>query len=280
MTSPSQNPTPVGRRVAILLTALLGVAAVAVVRYYSRIPLALSLFFLVPIAATTWTIGRWAGLLTSVVSATAWLVAEAAHDHGNLGLAALNEAFRGAVFLVVTLVTASLKDALGREKMLAKTDFLTGLPNRRAFYERATHELERARRYHRPFTIVYLDLDDFKTVNDTQGHETGDELLRRVAETLKATLRSVDIVARFGGDEFVLLLPETGAAPAPVIVGRVNQRLLEAVGGLRQQTTVSIGVVIVEKAPDDLDAVIRQADHLMYQAKHAGDSKIRREVLR
>jgi diguanylate cyclase (GGDEF)-like protein len=110
-----------------------------------------------------------------------------------------------------------LRSAMEREKEAARTDSLTGAMNSRAFGELATAELHRARRYERPFTIAYVDIDDFKAVNDRFGHSSGDTLLRLVAETMKHNSRAVDVIARVGGDEFVILFPETGPGPAHVV---------------------------------------------------------------
>ncbi|HTC77354.1 MAG TPA: diguanylate cyclase, partial [Terriglobales bacterium] len=105
-----------------------------------------------------------------------------------------------------------LAAALAAEKELSRSDPLTGLPNRRAFYEVALAEADRARRYRHPLSLAYLDVDNFKQVNDDYGHDAGDELLVRVAEVLRRNLRNNDIVARLGGDEFAMLLPETPAS--------------------------------------------------------------------
>jgi diguanylate cyclase (GGDEF)-like protein len=116
------------------------------------------------------------------------------------------------MFLVVVVVLSSLRGAWEREKIHARTDSLTGVSNARAFFEVAAVELARARRYQRPFTIAYLDLDNFKQVNDRFGHEVGDDLLQIVARTLREGSRASDFVARMGGDEFVVLLETLGEA--------------------------------------------------------------------
>ena len=111
--------------------------------------------------------------------------------------------------MIFTLLLSSLKRALDRERELSGTDVLTGIRNARSFREVLGAEIERSKRFQRPFTVAYLDLDNFKTVNDCHGHEHGDELLRLVGNTILTGIRKTDTVARLGGDEFALLLPET-----------------------------------------------------------------------
>ena len=121
---------------------------------------------------------------------------------------------RTALFLVFVEVVAALRHALDREKESARTDPLTGVSNRRHFIELTAAALAFARRYRRPMTIAYLDLDNFKQINDRLGHQAGDEVLRAVARTVRNRLRATDVVGRLGGDEFAVCLPETGAEAA------------------------------------------------------------------
>jgi diguanylate cyclase (GGDEF)-like protein len=137
-----------------------------------------------------------------------------------------------ALFLMTSLVVSALKGALEREKEVSRTDLLTGLPNRRHFFELVSGEIRRNHRYDEPFSIAYLDIDNFKTVNDLRGHAEGDKLLRLVAAVISAAIRETDIVARLGGDEFALLLPETARESALTALTKVQQQfnLKTAVG--------------------------------------------------
>jgi diguanylate cyclase (GGDEF)-like protein len=171
-----------------------------------------------------------------------------------------------------------LRSAMEREKELARTDPLTGAMNSRAFGELATAELHRARRYERPFTLAYVDIDDFKAVNDRFGHSTGDTLLRLVAETMKQNSRAVDVIARVGGDEFVILLPETGPGPAQVVSRKLQERLLGVVQQNEWPVTFSIGAITFISPPATVDEMLRLADRLMYSAKKSGKNQIRHEI--
>jgi diguanylate cyclase (GGDEF)-like protein len=167
-----------------------------------------------------------------------------------------------------------LKEALQREKNAARIDFLTGILNRRGFYEIAATEAQRARRCHRPLALMYVDLDNFKAVNDSLGHETGDELLIKVAATIHSTVRGTDVVARLGGDEFAVLLPETDQEAGLTVVRKVQEQLLE---GMRQENwpvTCSIGLTSFRDAPESVEEMVRRADAVMYSVKLKGKNSV------
>ena len=117
-------------------------------------------------------------------------------------------------FLVLTQIACALKGAIRHQAELARTDDLTGLANRRHFFELSEAEIQRARRYAHPFSLAYIDFDHFKEVNDSRGHAEGDRLLRAATHTILDNIRSTDVMARTGGDEFAVLMPETGPEAA------------------------------------------------------------------
>ncbi|CAA7613511.1 ammonium transporter [Magnetospirillum sp. UT-4] len=171
--------------------------------------------------------------------------------------------------------TERRQQALERLNQLATTDPLTGLPNRRAFFDQVRRGLAAARRTGRDGAVMYLDLDGFKAVNDSMGHEAGDALLRQVAARLSKVLRETDMLARLGGDEFALLLAEIHA---PADAEHVAEKLVEVLHepfDLPQGTAligVSVGVAMFGQGDphDDVEAVVKRADHAMYDAKLAG----------
>jgi diguanylate cyclase (GGDEF)-like protein len=177
-------------------------------------------------------------------------------------------------FIVFTLVLSRLRSTTEREASWARTDPLTGVLNRRAFIESANREITRAERYGRPLSLAYLDVDNFKRVNDEGGHDAGDRLLAEVAATLKRNLRSIDVVARYGGDEFVLLLPETGDQAAYAVLDKIMEALRGAMKS-RWPASISIGAVTVDGLSTSLDRLIRQADELVYTAKQDGKDCVR-----
>jgi diguanylate cyclase (GGDEF)-like protein len=160
---------------------------------------------------------------------------------------------------------------------LAAREPLTGLYNRRHFNEVLTRRFSEAERYDADLSCLMLDLDDFKSVNDRFGHQTGDELLTLLATVIASQLRAADLAARFGGDEFVVLLPQTSADRAHVLGARIAEKFaLDLVEQYPQvQVTLSIGIAsMAEAAPTGPEELIRAADQAMYRAKAEGKSKI------
>jgi diguanylate cyclase (GGDEF)-like protein len=175
------------------------------------------------------------------------------------------------------LLLFKLHALLEHERALSRTDYLTGTANVRAFYEVAQQEIERARRYHHPFTVAYLDVDNFKSVNDQFGHRTGDRLLRVVAQAIQNDLRPTDTMARLGGDEFALLLPEANCEAAAVVLRRVQERVLREMQKHRWPVTLSVGALTCLNPPRRVDELIGLTDDLMYQVKDNGKNDIRHE---
>ncbi len=161
---------------------------------------------------------------------------------------------------------------------LAVTDELTGLANRRRFMEAVRHEMQRARRYDRPLTLVMVDLDRLKQINDQNGHAAGDAMLRGVAQCLRASVRDTDLPARLGGDEFAVLLPETSGEPAVMIAERIRvsvQNFSTVVNDVTIQSTVSIGLVSREAGElQDLPTLIHLADDALYKSKTSGRNSV------
>jgi len=165
-----------------------------------------------------------------------------------------------------------------RFQEMARTDALTGCYNRRALFERLEREVERVKRYDQGLALLLVDLDNFKDVNDARGHLAGDGVLRQVGELLRREARSVDIVARFGGDEFVLVLPETTQEGAVIFAERLRQRVGEhdfAETGASLFVTVSVGVAAMAAAQSETaEGLISRADRAMYEAKGGGRNQV------
>jgi diguanylate cyclase (GGDEF)-like protein len=182
--------------------------------------------------------------------------------------------------LVLAYVLTTLNLALARAEHLARTDHLTGVANARYFFEVAGAELNRVQRYARPLTVAYIDVDDLKPVNDRLGHGAGDTLLRVVAQSIRVRVRKSDMVARVGGDEFALLLPEAGYEAAEAAVRKIHASLGQVMHNRGWRVTFSIGVVTCISPPDTtLEELIRVADGLMYSVKRSGKNQIRHEIL-
>jgi two-component system, cell cycle response regulator len=168
-----------------------------------------------------------------------------------------------------------LQNALQEVTEMANKDPLTGLANSRHFYELAEVEMRLFRRYDRPrLALAYIDLDDFKHVNDTLGHSVGDELLQTVAEVMSDTLREVDIVGRMGGDEFAILLPDCDEDGCRAALSRLQTGHARTVDEKGWPSTMSIGCARYSYVPVSVDRMISDADTLMYQAKASGKDRL------
>jgi diguanylate cyclase (GGDEF)-like protein len=168
---------------------------------------------------------------------------------------------------------SNLRDLLAREQELSRVDPMTTVFNRRGFYEALERERVRTERYRRPVTIAYVDVDNFKKVNDSLGHAVGDELLVQVSATLRTTLRASDVIGRLGGDEFAIILPETDAMAARITLEKLRLRLLNDMSAHGFTITFSIGAATFVGPTDSLDIMVRMADETMYAIKtHGKDS--------
>jgi diguanylate cyclase (GGDEF)-like protein/PAS domain S-box-containing protein len=167
-----------------------------------------------------------------------------------------------------------LKQVMAEREALAMTDPLCGLANRRAFDDTAQVELERSRRYAHPLSIAFLDIDDFKRVNDEQGHGEGDRVLCAFAEVLSRSVRSVDAVARLGGDEFVVMMPETGPEDALSLARRLKDALTSIEIAGRGPLACSVGVATFPVAPASIHEMVDEADKLLLAAKAAGKNAV------
>ena len=233
-----------------------------------------------PIGLVTWGAGLPVGFALSLACASAsCAVGLLAHGAGegmqaHLAVHLWNFAVQLGVFGSQSTLLAVLKERVVRERRLARTDELTGIANRRAFDEAADRELERARRQLRPLTLVYLDVDDFKRLNDLHGHSAGDEVLAVVGLTLRRGTRRLDTPARVGGDEFALLLPDTSLRAAAALLGRLRAHLGAALAERGWPTGLSIGSVTFQSPPASTAEMVALADAAMYQAKRSGKGAI------
>ncbi len=232
--------------------------------------IAFSLFYVLPVSFLAWFTERSVGLLTAVVSAGMWLWADTAagNPYSSVWIPIWNTLIRLSFFVIIVLLLAALKKASEREAALARVDNLTGAVNSRFFYILAQSELDRLQRYTHVLSLAYIDLDNFKAVNDQWGHATGDEVLRVVVHYIQAHIRRTDVLGRLGGDEFALLLPEADGTIARAVCTKLQTGLLAAMQARGWPVTFSIGVLTCEAAPPSVDVLVTRADELMYRVKH------------
>lgn len=262
-----------------MITSFIFVISIGAADILTGSELAFSVFYLIPIGVVTWFSGRNPGLFISLVSAVMWFLADdlSGQSYSQPLIRYWNTAVRFGFFVVVTILLPVLR-ALEREKSLARTDYLTGIANRRHFFELAQTELERSQRYQHPITLAYIDLDSFKIVNDQWGHKTGDKLLCAVVDRAKSQLRGTDTIARLGGDEFVLLLPETDQVAAKMVIPKIHNILTDEMRLNGWPVTFSIGVLTCLDAQIPMDELVKRADGLMYFVKRNGKDAIAYEV--
>ncbi|MFN2488472.1 MAG: GGDEF domain-containing protein [Actinomycetota bacterium] len=242
---------------------------------------ALSFFYLVPVSLATWFIDRRRGITLSVAGCVVVLLADVLSDTTFSGrfVPLWNAGVRLGSFLVTVFLLSWLKQALEQERRLARTDPLTKVANARHFYEVAALELSRARRYGRGLTLAYVDVDDFKLLNDDYGHSVGDATLCVIAKALSDSVRVTDVVARVGGDEFVVLFSETGEETAEIAVRRAHGQLLAALERSDHPVTVSIGAASFLSLPETVDELIWAADQFMYSVKRRGKNNLSLKTL-
>lgn len=181
--------------------------------------------------------------------------------------------------LLPTAVDIAERKHLEEElKRQAHLDYLTGLPNRRSFMEQAGIEMSRTQRYEKSLSMLMLDIDHFKHINDAYGHQSGDVVLKTLAEVFAEVLRNIDIVGRLGGEEFGIILPETSLEEALEVAERLREviaaRQVVFPSGVETQFTVSIGVAALADKQAGIDTLINESDKALYRAKQSGRNKV------
>jgi diguanylate cyclase (GGDEF)-like protein len=269
-------------RAGVLLISVGMILCVAVADALTGTEVHFTLLYLAPIAFGTWLAGLGTGVSLSVTAAILSISADLWAREGTpsaTAVVAWNLVVQLGVYLAVVLLLSGFRSRLEGEQLLARTDALTGVANRRAFFEAIDLELERARRHGRPLTLAYVDADDFKYVNDALGHAEGDALLVTVAQTLRGSTRAVDAVARLGGDEFAVLLPETDGETARTLLLRLRATLGEAMERHGWRVGFSIGAATFLEPPASADQVMVRADELMYEAKRTAKGSMKLAVV-
>jgi diguanylate cyclase (GGDEF)-like protein len=262
-----------------VLPTLLGivlVSAVAGLDYLTGTTVSVDLLYVLAVMAVTWIGCRRHAMLVAVLAAAEGLLAQVTAGPGMT--LTLPDVWNALTDLVVLTLVAALLDSLHRslehQRHLAAVDSLTGALNRRAFEISAERERLRAARHGTALTLAYLDVDHFKTANDRMGHHAGDRVLAEVARAVTGAVRGTDIFARVGGDEFVLLLPETDAREAMAVVQRVRAAAAGAARAAGYPAALSAGIATFRYPPESVDAMLAAADDLLYKAKAAGRDRV------
>ena len=228
--------------------------------------ISLSLFYLFPITLVTWRTGKKAGFLVSAMSVVVWVYGDVRQSHLLTPATYWNASIHLGFFLILATALSEFSVLLE----WVRTDYLTGLANARGFHDFVTKEIYRAQRTGDGFSLAYVDIDDFKAINDSLGHTGGDNVLRLFGKVLRRETRKNDIVARIGGDEFTILLSGAGQHAASVAMEKVDQALRDELARGKWPVTYTIGVATFKESPKTVEDALEQADDLMYQAKRNG----------
>lgn len=263
-------------RSGILVSCMLITLLVGYLHTLSGLAYDFHVFFILPVLLVSWFNGSRFGYGVAALAAIEWFIADRSllGDQANALPLIFNTTMRLAIFIYGAWLIGEMRRVLLRESRMAREDALTQLPNRREFHERGLQALAQAQRQGASFTAAFIDLDRFKEVNDTLGHDIGDALLTVVARIIREQVRISDIPGRLGGDEFVLLLPNMDAQAASGYVEKLRNRLLDAMREKGWLVTFSIGVASYKVAPQNFDLLIKQADTLMYEVKHSGRDRV------
>lgn len=245
--------------------------ALFLIRASSGAEFAFASLALLPVIWSAWVSGRAGGWVMALLATATWIAGDLASDRefSSAWVPWLNGLVHAVMYLLVATLAAELQGLLQREHDRATRDELTGLLNRRHFLDAGQLEVARAIRHERPLTVLFLDLDHFKQLNDSQGHHSGDEALKVVAQALVRSVRSSDLVARLGGDEFAAMLVEVDQEGSSQAVRRLAETANAALSAY-PSLSVSVGAARFAYPTPPLADMLRASDLLMYRAKQAG----------
>lgn len=275
--------TTTQRRVTLVLSVL----GVVVIGYGNQIAQSLlqveiEVLFLIPIAAVSWACSRRLSLVFAMYAAIVATVSYVSVNSYPLASTVVEFVLHTGTFLSAALVVNLLASAMSRQTHRAYFDALTESINAERFREFVDREVARSARHERPLTVAFIDIDNFKRINDEHGHFAGDEALRSLAELMRHQVRGFDTVGRLGGDEFGILMPETDQSEAYAVLDRLRIRIAEHARERDWPIGASIGAVTVEgNAYSDVTSedLIRRADAAMYRVKFTGKDGVEIELL-
>lgn len=267
-----ENRTPKTiTKLSFFLIVVLGVVQFMVGETVNIAPL-----YIFPPLFSSWYGSRTSGVLSAFLSTLVFVVIEAS-------FARVPPAFDGLLlfgapylvaYVLLAMLVINFREVHRIEVHAADTDTLTGVHSARSFYAELANELLRSKRYDHVFSLAYIDIDNFKNINDSLGHTAGDRLLKEVADCLVSSLRATDVIARLGGDEYACLLPETAQEEAKSAFLKAAGLLKKRMKKHKWDVSFSIGVVTFENLPEDIKEAIEIADKLMYSVKNVAKDNI------
>jgi diguanylate cyclase (GGDEF)-like protein len=255
-------------RVWVWVTCITFVCVITVMNNQLLTSVSLEPLLLLPVVIASWYGNLFTGLSVSFMAALAILVS---YNHALIALPTTDAVYTALVYLsalsILSILIHNFSEVFKVEEAAAEHDHLTGLLNTRGLTSLLDEEIARTKRYRHPFTIAYIDIDNFKSINDSKGHCAGDAILCKLARIITTSFRESDYIGRIGGDEFVCLLPETKQPDAKVVFDKLQRNLSMAFCNEDTVVTFSIGVVTFESAPPSTQTALALVDKVMYRVK-------------
>ncbi|CAN7659863.1 GGDEF domain-containing protein [Rhizobium sp. LjRoot30] len=263
-------------RGSAMMLSMAALLAVAALDYWSagwsRLQVCYASAYIIPIAVASFTLGRQLGLAFALAAATVTLSKGfTLTESFNAAIWMQNAVPRIAAFAFVTISAATFRRSYDAVLMLAASDRMTGALNRAAFHHYAPALLDATRRQRDCALLLFIDLDDFKSVNDRHGHEAGDRVLQLFGSVAGSAMRRGDCLGRIGGDEFAALIPTSSISAARQLAAALHERFTQALHASDMPVTCSVGALVATpENADQLNSLLRRADNLMYQSKKEG----------
>jgi diguanylate cyclase (GGDEF)-like protein len=265
---------PLARAIPIVATVLL---LLFLMDYYTGYEISFSIFYLIPVTLAVLFHGRNLGLAVSVLSAVAWISAEllAGARFSNPVIPLWNSSMRLGYFAFHVLLISGLLQSIEKINRISVHDPLTDVANWRYFEEHANAAIKKAVRDRSKITLAYFDIDNFKSINDTFGHGTGDQILIEITRAVRSTLPAPESLARLGGDEFAILLPDADLDVARELLEKARVRVREEMASRKWDVTLSIGAMVFSVLPSTIGPMLKQVDDLMYEVKNSGKNNLK-----
>ena len=267
--------------ITTFLVSLVLIVVIGTIDFYTGFEFSVSFLYIFPVILATWAKGWRFGITSALFAAIVWSVAlyTAGFPAPRSSYPIWNTFMRFCVLATVGYTFSFFKQVLESEIQDARYDHLTGIANRREFLNVLETEINRSNHSQIPFSVAFLDLDNFKKLNDAAGHGAGDHALRAVGMALQQTCRKMDLPGRIGGDEFALLLPDTDELTARAIIERFRERF--AFEMQHNQWALGVSIGIINSHGNNLSAVqiLNAADYVMYKAKRGGKNQVHFKAL-
>lgn len=235
-----------------------------------------SAFYILPIVIASWYVGLKSGIFLSVfcLAEYSFLFIYYQVQTFNLNVFLISFIPKMVVYFFIVYILVRLKKSLKAERLLARIDSLTRIGNRKSLYERVELEMNNLRRYNKIFALVYFDIDDFKKLNDDYGHIEGDRILKTFTNRINGTIRKNDALFRVGGDEFILILPQTNLEQSKIVMAKIKTSLNEPDEESKKFPTASAGVGIFTVYIENIEDVVLYVDKLMIKVKKSGKNNV------